>query len=200
MCRLLETMKIESGKFRNLEYHNRRFNSSRRSLYGITMPEDLSALVEIPGDLGSGTFRCRVIYGKKIGRIEFVPHEERIVRSLKLVHADDIEYSFKYAERGGLEALFERRGNCDEILIIKNGFVTDTSIGNIVFLGRDGSWVTPDTPLLRGTMRTHLIESGRITEDTIRPGDLHAFKGANMINCMNGLDSGPIIGIDQIIS
>jgi 4-amino-4-deoxychorismate lyase len=166
----------------------------------MTMPEDLSVLVEIPVDLGAGTFRCRVIYGNKIDRIEFVPHEERIVRSLKLVHDDDIEYSFKYADRGALEALFEKRGNCDEILIIKNGYVTDTSISNIIFQNRDGHWITPDTPLLNGTMRMYLLESGLITQDTIRPGDLHTFEGAKMINCMNGLDGGPIIEMNRIIN
>ena len=62
------------------------------------------------------------------------------------------------------------RGACDEILIIKDGHITDTSISNIVFRLPDGWWLTPFTPLLKGIMRTYLLESGpAIQMDRILP-------------------------------
>ena len=231
MCLLLETIKIEDGQIRNLEFHNRRFNSSRMALFGsagkadpdygdhadlsslitvpgsLTGPEndqgnadhaDLSSLITVPRDLGAGIFRCRVLYRREIEKIEFIPHQPRIVRSLKLIEADEIDYSLKYADRSMLELLFARRGNCDEILIVKEGFITDTSIINIVFRQKDGSWATPDTPLLNGTMRMHLLESGQITEAPIRPEDLPAFTGAKMINCMMDLKTAPLIEMVEI--
>jgi 4-amino-4-deoxychorismate lyase len=206
MCLLLETIKIENGEIRNLEYHNRRFNSSRRESFGSAGEMDagadndidLGSVITIPSELGSGVFRCRVLYRREIVKIEFLPHEDRMVKSLKLVHSDDIEYSLKYADREFLKSLFELRENCDEILIVKNGFITDTSISNIVFRLPDGSWITPDTPLLNGTMRMNLLEAGRITEAPIRPGDLGGFTGARMINCMMGLDTGPVIEMNRI--
>ena len=213
MCLLLETIKIKNGEIRNLEYHNRRFNSSRREKFGDAGEMDagaadpatgddidLGSVITIPSELGSGVFRCRVLYRKEIEKIEFVPHEERMVKSLKLVHSDDIDYSLKYADREFLKSLFELRKNCDEILIIKNGFITDTTISNIVFRHPDGSWVTPDTPLLNGTMRMHLLEAGRITEAPVQPGDLGNFTGAKMINCMMGLETGPVIEMSRIFN
>jgi 4-amino-4-deoxychorismate lyase len=199
MCLLLETIKIENGKIRNLEYHNRRFNSSRKALFGTGDKTDLGSLITVPADLGAGVFRCRVLYREEIEKIEFIPHVNREVRSLKLVSADDIDYSLKYADRKILELLFEQRAECDEILIVREGFITDTSISNIVFRRTDGAWITPDTPLLNGTMRMFLLESGAISEAPVRSGDLNNYTGAKMINCMLDLESSPLIRIEAIL-
>ena len=99
-----------------------------------------------------------------------------------------------------MDELFDKRGDCDEILIIKDGYITDTSISNIVFRLPDSWWLTPVTPLLEGTMRTFLLESGQIAEAILRPEDLPLFTEARMINCMMDLESSPAIQIDRIIS
>jgi len=68
-------------------------------------------------------------------------------------------------------------------LIVKNGEVTDASFANIVFY--DGKkWVTPKNPLLQGTQRAWLLDSGMITEAIITPGDLPGFIEARIINSM----------------
>lgn len=212
---LLETIKIDNGEIQNLEYHNRRFNSSRRVKFGAissatssdtgseaTSPLiddiDLGSIISVPREMSEGIVRCRVLYQREIEKIEFVPHVDRIVRSLKLVYSDTIDYALKYAAREPLMSLFELRGNCDEILIVKDGFISDTSISNIVFRRKDGSWVTPDTPLLNGTMRMFLLDRDRISEANIRPDDLKNFSGARLINCMTGLETGHLIPMDQI--
>ena len=199
MCLLLETIKIVDGEIQNLEYHNRRFNSSRRALFSSTVDLDLSSLIRIPEDLGNAIFRCRVLYRHKVESVEFIPHKPRTIKCLKLLTVDDIDYSFKYADRDQLESLYARRGDCDEILIVKGGFITDTSSGNIVFQLSDGAWVTPDTPLLKGTMRMFLLETGQIRETVLRPADLGRFNAARMINCLRGLEEGPPIEMDRIL-
>ncbi len=119
MSLLLETIKIEKRQIYNLEWHNARLNKSRNALLGINESLDLANIIKIPDDLGEGTYRCRVLYGKEIDEIQFLPHQTRIVRSLQMIHCDDIEYGYKYADRHKLEELFDKRGDCDEILIIK---------------------------------------------------------------------------------
>ncbi len=195
---LLETIKIEKRRIINLEWHNARLNESRKNLLGITGSLDLATIIKIPEDLGEGIYRCRVLYGKDIDEIQFIPHQPRMVRSLKMIHCNDIEYGYKYADRGKLEELYEMRGKCDEILIIKDGYITDTSISNIVFRLPDGGWQTPDTPLLKGTMRTYLLETGQIAEAVLRPEDLPLLTEARMINCMMDLESSPSIEIENI--
>ncbi len=198
MCLLLETIKIEHGRIFNLEFHNRRFNDSRRVKFGINSRLDLATVIQIPADLGEGIFRCRILYKEDIEKIEFVQHKPFAASSLKLIYRDDIDYSVKYADRELLLSLYEIRGESDEILIVKNGFITDTSISNIAFRQDEGSWVTPDTPLLNGTMRMYLLETGQITEAPIRPENLNTFSGAKMINAMMDLETASLIEMGNI--
>jgi 4-amino-4-deoxychorismate lyase len=96
---------------------------------------------------------------------------------------DDIDYRFKYADRRRLQSLFARRGDCDDVLIVRNGLLTDTSYCNIVLYdGQD--WWTPDTPLLPGTARQRLLDEGLIRERRIRVEDLPRFEHIRLINAM----------------
>jgi 4-amino-4-deoxychorismate lyase len=92
------------------------------------MPLSLADFLHIPEECRQGLFKCRVTYGPDIESIEFEPYRKRTVRSLKLVVSDEIEYSFKFKDRSALEALFAQRGDCDDIIIVKNGLVTDSFI------------------------------------------------------------------------
>jgi 4-amino-4-deoxychorismate lyase len=168
-------------------------------LLGIQESLDLATIIKLPDDLGDGTYRCRVLYGQEIDEIQFIPHQSRMFQSLRMIPCNDINYGYKYADRTKLEELFEMRGDCDEILIIKDGYITDTSISNIIFRQPDGWWLTPVTPLLKGTMRTYLLETGQIAEAVIRPEDLPLLTDARMINCMMDLESGHVIEMDRII-
>jgi 4-amino-4-deoxychorismate lyase len=200
MCLLLETIQIRDGEIMNLDYHNRRFNESRRLKFGSVSFVNLAEKIRIPPGMESGIFRCRVLYKTEIKEIQFLEHREIIVQSLKLIHCDDIDYSLKYADRDLLLKLYRQRGDHDEILIIKNGFVTDTSISNIILRRKDGKWITPDTCLLKGTMRTYLLETGKISEEKVRLADLGNYTAARMINCMMGFDTSPVIEMDRIYS
>jgi len=75
------------------------------------------------------------------------------------------------------------RGERDDILIVRRGLLTDTSIANIaLFDGKD--WFTPKLPLLRGTCRTALIDSGIIKEKNIRPEELSSYSFVRLFNAM----------------
>ena len=92
----------------------------------------------------------------------------------------------KYSDRSLINKLFDQRGSCDEIIIIKNGKVTDCSIGNLIF--RQGKkWYTPDSPLLLGTQREKLLQEGKIQERTIFQEDIVNFDEIKIINAMNTL-------------
>ena len=74
----------------------------------------------------------------------------------------------------------------DEIIIIKDSFVTDCSIGNLAF--RKGTqWFTPNTPLLKGTQREYLLQSGQLQEIEIRLEQLEKFDEIRVINALNEL-------------
>ena len=79
--------------------------------------------------------------------------------------------------------LFALRGEADEVVIIRNGLLTDTSYSNIaLFDGRH--WVTPRQPLLRGTMRQSLLDAGVLTEQDIKAEDWSSYRRVSLINAM----------------
>lgn len=121
----------------------------------------------------------------------------RQIHSLKVVCDDDIEYNYKSTDRSRLNALVEKKGCCDEIVIIKNGLVTDTSFTNIAIY--DGtSWLTPKHPLLAGTKRACLLDRGAIKEADITINDLMRAKRLRLFNAM--IDFGEReIPISQVI-
>jgi 4-amino-4-deoxychorismate lyase len=183
MFPLLETIKVENGDLKNLSFHQERMDRSRFGFLGLMDSIDLKSTINVPEFAQQGIYKCRVVYGKTIGKVEFIPYHYRMIKTLKVVEDDEIDYSFKYSDRSPLEKLLLQKGNCDDIVIIKKGLVTDTSYANIVFF--DGTkWVTPEQPLLKGTKREFLLKSGKIKSKEIKPEDIYKFSKFGLINAM----------------
>jgi len=197
MCQLLETIRIENGLPLNIAFHNQRFNHARNALYGAIDFLNLEELIHCPDDLKNDILKCRIIYSREVEEITFEPYHIRLINSLKLVNDNSIDYSYKYLDRSHLNLLREQLGNADDILIVKNGFISDTSYANIVFRHND-RWLTPSTPLLKGTKRENYLYSKKIIEELITPNDLHKFSEARIINAMINLENSPIIPIGNI--
>lgn len=197
MCQLFETIKCSNGKLFNMEFHQARFEKSCMDFFGIRTNTELEKVVEIPEIAKTGLFRCRITYSNKIEKIEFIPHQYRKIKCLKIIEGNDIDYQFKYSDRETLNRLFEQRGNCDDLIIVKNGLITDSSNANIVFFDSE-HWWTPDTPLLPGTQRARLITSGIIRECRITVNDLNSFLKAGLINAMNNFEEMPQIDISEL--
>jgi len=197
MCLLLETIKIKDKKIYNLDYHNRRFNYSRKILFNAEDYIDLDEIIIIPGYVSDALYRCRIIYDSEIRKAEFLPYSLRKIKSLKIIHSDSIDYRFKYENRSALNELVKMKENCDEILIIKNNRITDTSVSNIVFFDND-KWFTPAGPLLKGTKREKLLEQKIIFEEEILLEDLKHFTKARLISSMIEFEDEVEIMIENI--
>lgn len=178
---LLETIKIEDGEIYNLSYHQQRCTKSRQILFNSLDVLDLSSFIDAPK---TGLYRCRILYGEILHSIEYIPYTPKEIQSVKIV-SSDIEYSLKYANRDALNALLESNKDVDEVIIEKEGFLTDTTISNIAFF--DGEqWVTPVKPLLEGTMRAKLINEGFLQPREIKKEDLQNYSKVALMNAMIG--------------
>jgi len=195
---MLETIKCIDGKLFNLPYHNIRFNATRKLYFGLSDTIQLEEKIEIPKCFNKGIFRCRVLYSETIEKIEFIPHQFRNIENLKIVEANEIDYQFKYSDRKVFNVLLEKHKNFDDILIVKNGYLTDSSSANSIFF--DGiKWWTPDTPLLAGTQRAKLIDEGKISICKIRPQDIPKYKTVGLINAMWNWNEMPVILTENIL-
>ena len=197
MCLLLETIKIVDGKPQNLDYHQARFEHAQKSLFGLKNSELLSETIKVPEFAQKGLFRCRIIYSKSIEKIEFLPYSFRQIKTLRLVESNGIDYSYKFANRSELENLFSQKGDCDDVIIVKNGLITDSFAANLVFY--DGQkWWTPDSPLLKGTKREKLLAEKTISACKIEVGDLQKYSLAGLINAMIDFNTMPVVSIENI--
>lgn len=175
--RLLETIHVVDGQILNLDYHQKRLEYSRKCLGFFS---ELLLTLDPPKN---GEYRCRILYEKEIEKIEYIPYRKREVSSFKLIHSD-IEYSLKYEDRHEIEHLFEQKEKADDIIIIKNDLVTDTSIANLCFY--DGNnWITPKHPLLKGTTRQRLLDEGQIKCADIHHSDIHNYSKMAVMNAMS---------------
>jgi 4-amino-4-deoxychorismate lyase len=196
MFQLVESICLRNGKLQNMSFHNQRFNRTRKELFGMEEPANLEDLIQIPKYLKDMVYKCRIVYSELIYSIEFIPYITRKIKNLQLIRDDTISYSFKYLDREYIDAL-KTHASADDILIVKSGFITDTSFSNIVFF--DGSqWLTPTTFLLNGTMRQYLLSVGKIQEDEIKESDLKRFIYARPINAMLDFDTTVWISIANI--
>ncbi len=199
MSPLVETIKVENGTLMNISFHNERMIRSLYGVFGLKQEPDLEKIISVPAFAGVGVYKCRVVYDDKTIKFEFLPYIIRSVRSLKLIIDDTISYPYKFIERDNIQRLMEMRGECDDILIIKEGMVTDSSYANVVFSDLNGSWLTPTTYLLPGTRRADMLRKRLINEIVITERDIKKYTGVKLINAMIGIDDTEGISIGNII-
>jgi len=170
-----ETIKCNDNEVFNLEYHNNRVSQT----IGLNLN-----LQEYVYPTSSELLRCKLIYSNDgIEDVQYFKYQKREIKTFKIIFSDEIDYSKKYLDRRSIDSLFNQKGSSDEIIIVKNDLLTDTSIANIAIF--DGaSWITPIKPLLYGTTRARLLEEKMIFEKDIT---LEMLKNAKKIALMNAM-------------
>ena len=154
---LFETIKILDFKPQNLKFHIKRVEVSADE----ALKFDLESCLDSPL---AGPVRAKVIYDRG-GNLK------------------SVEY-FAYEMRKFYEFIDAAKGAFGEIVMIKNGLVTDTSIANLAIFN-DG-WITPKSPLLRGTTRARLLEEGFLRQEDISVQRLLEAKRFGVMNAMMG--------------
>ncbi len=166
-----------------LAYHNERMNRTRRLCLGASEPLDLVRFIS-PEAYIERT-KCRVVYDTEIREVTYSPYHLRPVATLKLVCSDEADYRYKSTDRTVLNELFACRAEADDVLVVRQGLLTDTSICNVALW--DGErWLTPVEPLLAGTHRAALLDEGVIEASSISVSDLSGFSRIRLFNALIG--------------
>ncbi|MDE6343191.1 MAG: aminotransferase class IV [Muribaculaceae bacterium] len=205
----VETIRIADGEPQLIGYHQQRLRRTILEAFGSETHIDLRQILSprfISGNCTAAaphdTLKCRIVYSTEIRQIDIQPYVPKEIKSLRIVSGEDIDYHLKKSDRCDLTMLASVRGDCDEIIISRNGgIITDTSYSNLVFVTVDRQLLTPSDPLLKGVMRQSLLDSGIIKEARLRCADITSGKNithAVMINAMLPLDISRAIPIDRI--
>ncbi|MCT7646963.1 aminotransferase class IV family protein [Aliarcobacter butzleri] len=176
-----ETIKCEDFEVFNLDYHQKRVANT----IGLNIN-----LQEYINPISEELLRCKLIYDENgVVDVLYFPYKKREIKSFKIIFDNEIEYSKKYLNRAKLDELYQKRDDCDEVIIIKNEIVTDTTIANIAIF-YENSWITSKNCLLGGTTKARLLEEKKLFEKDITLGML---KNASKVALMNAM-----IGFDEI--
>ena len=192
----IDTLKVVNGKFIHPELHLQRICQTQQEAFGnhsfFSLSEDM-----IPEEKRHGMVKCRVTYDHSIRHVHFDFYHPRVIRSLKLVADNQLDYHLKYADRRGLTQLLENKGEYDEILICRDNRITDTSYSNIVLFDGE-NYFTPATYLLNGTKRQYLLRQGKIKEKDISIRELPRYQRLYLINAMIDIEDNISVDINRI--
>lgn len=185
MYPFIESIRLANGQMPLLPYHQERMERTRRAFYNNAPPVNLHKLLQpYAGARPGGVYKCRVVYTREVLQVEVAPYTFKPIQSLLPVQAGKLDYAWKYANREGIGQLWKQRGSCDDILMVRNGYVTDTSYCNVAFLSPSGVWLTPEAPLLPGTRRQYLLDRGMLQQAPIALEDVNSFLGVRLFNAM----------------
>jgi len=185
MCRYIESIRLENGVISNLKYHQDRVNKVFRAKFPNAEIFSLDDFFKSNALPDTGLFKCRIIYDTEIRSFEILPYQRREIRTFKFVEAEIETTYFKPEDRILLNQAYAQRGDCDDILIVKNGLITDSFFSNVAFY--DGKiWKTPRIPLYYGTRRASLLDSGMIIEADIPADSIHQYRKIMFFNAMIG--------------
>ncbi len=183
MSRFVESIKLMDGVFFRLSLHQQRINQVFADHFPSHPIPELTKLLsdfEIPQ---KGLFKCRIVFDSEIRSVQFEQYVRREIHCIKVVETDIETLHYKTEERGKFQEAFAKRDGCDDVLLIRNGLITDCSYSNLALYNGE-KWITPRIPLIYGVNRAMLLSEGKIYEDDINISDLSNFQAIRLFNAM----------------
>ncbi len=199
----LEAIRLHNGEAQNMSYHLQRMeasiasctdrrqttaNAQQIAAKALALAEDMrtknTALQECE------TLKLRFSYSPAgLNQLELRPYSKAHIQKLhirQLPHNLPLEqiYSFKYCDRQLFSQLKSGLEATDDIILVYNKRITDAGFASLAFRKAGGKWQTPSTPLLPGTSRTRLLQSGEIGEAEITIQNCTDFDEVCLFNAM----------------
>ena len=198
MSQFIESIKIEDQEVFLLELHQKRVNATFAH-FGMDNSIDLAKIIKDLKIDEDGFFKLRIVYDlNRNYKTQLIPYAVAEIDSFQLVENNTYDYAFKFEDRKEFERM-KTKAKTEEIIIVKNNYITDTSYTNLLFL-KDEKWYTPSTYLLNGVMRQHLLATKKIKETEITLQNIKEFTHFQLINSMNDFDDMFIYPIERIVN
>ena len=196
MSQFIESIKVEDQKAFLLDLHQQRVHETFAH-FGKECCIDLEKIfkdLELDED---GLYKLRIVYDLEGNfRAQMLPYAFPEIETFELVENNDFSYDFKFADRTEFEKM-KKKARAQEIIIVKNGQITDTSFSNLIFL-KNQTWHTPKSFLLNGVQRQNLLKQGKIKETEITLQNLNEFSHFQLINSMNEFNQDFVYSIEEL--
>ena len=118
MCRFVETIRLQNHELCNIALHQLRYeNTARRFFDSGYALEDIAKVASQFSERG-GVNKIRIVYDESgVVFTSCEPYTMKNIKTLRLVECNDIDYTYKYADRSELDKAMTMRGNCDNVVI-----------------------------------------------------------------------------------
>ena len=197
MFPLFESICVENYQIKLSEFHQKRMDNSYLKLFNVKNKWSIKKIFESLKIESKNKYKLRINYSQSKYSISLNKYFKKKIRSLQCLELNDYSYDLKYTDRSIIDKNYKLKSLSDDILIIKNGLVTDSSYCNIVFF--DGlSWVTPKYPLLKGVQRNFLLKNKIIFKKKIKVSDISKYKSFVLINSMIEFNTNDAVNINKI--
>lgn len=180
---LFESIRIIDGKVPLLDFHQHRLNLSYSAIFKKVNSHNLKECIE-PFLKKHGTQKCRFIYNDRAYRIEIIDYQLIEPKRIGWLRIDpNFDYSFKFLERDFFNKVREVYSDYDEIILVQNNQITDSTYCNLVVY-LDGQWTLPKSYLLNGVERSRIISKYNFT---IKPVSIDKFLSAKEYKLINSM-------------
>jgi 4-amino-4-deoxychorismate lyase len=192
----IENIKADNGLYRNLAGHAVRMDRTMRRFF--RQPFVQSTLVKLlPSPPKQGVYKLTLLYSDSVISAEFSPFEKPVIKTLAMVDAGPFDYIFKSWNRDQLKAIRDFSG-ADEALIVRNGFVTNTTEANIVFRDPAGALFTPLHYIHSGTKREYYIRNKTVTAYPIKQTQMDCYETVILVNSMLDIEDDVSVPCSEI--
>ncbi|TWT28128.1 aminodeoxychorismate synthase component I [Planomicrobium sp. CPCC 101110] len=193
---LLESLKLEDGKYPLLSYHMERLRDSAE-FFNFTFNKEAveNLLLKTANGYPSGSFKVRLLMeqsGRPTAEAQAVfPLEEPVLCSLATSPVDSTDpFLFHKTTHRLVYETHQKTAPPEAFSVLlwnENEELTEFTIGNLV-AEKDGEFHTPPLPcgLLAGTFRQHLLDAGKIEERRILKQELADFDAIWLVNGVRG--------------
>jgi len=183
MYRFIESIKLLNGEFFRLKLHQQRMDKVFDIFYPDLIKIDLYDSLNLLNFPKDGFYKCRIVFDSKIQDIEFLPYQLPQIRTLKVVEISIPSTIYKSADRKEINEVYSQREKCDDVLLMKNNLVTDSSYCNTAFFNGK-TWFTPKTPLIYGIQREELLKNKKIFEKDIGIDSVFSYQSICLFNAL----------------
>ncbi|WP_374331152.1 aminotransferase class IV [Soonwooa sp.] len=196
MLQFIESIKVEDQKIFLAELHQQRMIETFSHFEKDCRIDILEVFKNLNHD-EDGLYKFRLVYDLENNfKTQMLPYSISEIEDFELVTNDNLNYQFKYIDRKNLD-LLKQKSHANEVIILQNGNVTDTSFSNLLFL-KDKTWYTPETYLLNGVQRQHLLKQRQIKSTAISVDNILKFSHFQIINALNDFDENYVYPISKI--
>jgi 4-amino-4-deoxychorismate lyase len=189
MCHFIESIRLENGIVKLLDYHQDRMDRTIFYHFGFKNPVKISKLLEERELPINGVYKIRILYSQMLQNIEIIPYQQKNYSDFEIIELPDhFNYAYKFADRTLFETLSKHLNAQSIAIFSQKSMLTDALYANLIFQ-KNGFLYTPNTPLLNGVQRQFLLEKNKISEINISIHDIYTFEKVGLINAMIPLEN-----------